>query len=97
MAVDDAQSAPTKVVSWVGSSAAIAACGSLALAGTITGAVGLAVGDKVFANPKVALAAQVLGGFHVPAANTVNFYVATPNGIGSMPAMSWDVFVIRTE
>lgn len=96
-AFDDAQQAPVRIFSFVGSSAAIANTGSLMLVGTITGGTGLKIGDKVFASPKVELSAAILGGFHIPTTNTLNFYVASPDGVGSMRAMSWDVFAIKTE
>ena len=97
MAVDDAQTPPVDVHSFIGSSAALANTGSLGICGTITNATGLKVGDKVFANPKVALSSTFLAGFHIPTTNCLNFYAINPAGVGSLAAMGWDVFAVRTE
>jgi len=91
----------TNFFNFVGTSAGITAVGSAAVAvGTVTNATGLAVGDIVFGNPKVALAGHVGAvGFHVPTNDTLNVYIANikPDSAGSIPAEGWDIFAIRTK
>ena len=72
------------------------AANALAVA-TLTGVSNVVAGDRVFANPKAALDAQVgLGEIRVPTTNTIVLRFVTPGATaGSQPAVGWDVFVLK--
>lgn len=97
--VDPDSATVTRLLSFVGSSAALSAVGTATTAiATITAATGVAVGDKVFGNPRVALGGDLgLGGFHVPTTNVINALITnpSPDGGGSLPARGWDITVVR--
>lgn len=88
------------MLGFIGSSASITsvAVGEITI-GTITNATGLAVGDKVFGNPKAAtLQTGRLGiaAFYVPTTNVLNVHIANLGTVaGSLPAVGWDMFAVR--
>jgi len=88
-----------KIYAFVGSSAAIAAIGTCKTAtGTIIGATGLAVGDKIFGNRREAMAAGVaVAGFLVATTNCLNFFVVNtePNTAGSLTVSTWGIVAVR--
>ncbi len=90
--------------SFIGSSALITGLGTLIHAvATIAIAAGadLAVGDRVFGNPKAGagLGPRIsVGPFRVPSINTLNVDIANldPDSAGSFPAVGWDLTVMRS-
>ena len=91
----------SRLFSAIGTSPAVAAIGSAStVVATLTGmgSIGAAVGDKVFGNPKQALAGHIaFGGLHIPTTNVLNVYLANtkPDSAGSAPAIGWDVVIYR--
>ena len=85
----------------IGTTPAVSAIGSGAVT-TVTltnfASLGIAVGDKVFCNPKQALAGHIaFGGAHIPTTNVINIYLGNtkPDSAGSAPAIGWDALLIR--
>ena len=91
-----------RMYGFVGSNAGltdIAAYGGAIAIGTITGATGLNVGDKVFGVRKnTNLQAGLLTSqFYIPTTNVLNVHVGNlGTGAGSLPAGGWDVVALRT-
>jgi len=102
LALDDGSSGvPLKMFSFVGSSPAIGSIGDqLGLVATISGGKDLLVGDKVFCNPRPPLLAagrMAFSHFQVPSNAILSFSVhCIGTAGGSLSAMGWDVFAIRT-
>ena len=95
----------TKMYSFVATLSAAIAIGSgvlgvgtlQSLTGSGVGCAEIAIADKVFGNPKVALSSVLVAGFHVPTTNTLNVYL-TPRpeaGAGSLAACGFDIVSIR--
>ena len=100
--IPDGNTSVQRFIGFVGSSALITAVGVAdEVTGTITNATGLAVGDKVFGNPRpvIAAAAKIaLSYFNVPTANVLNFKAVNIGTMaGSLAASGWDIFAIRSS
>ena len=82
----------------VGSSGAIAMNATYGrLIGTITGMSQLLRGDVVMATPRITVPTYGIAGFAVPSNTLLNFYAQDTTGVatGTIPALSWDVLVVR--
>ena len=99
--VGDSGSQVSQVLGFTGTNAAITAVGSGAIAvGTITNAMGIAAGDKIFGAMKADRSAGHVGvaGFYVPINNVLNVFLqnSKPDSAGSFPATGWDTVALRS-
>ena len=96
MYIPDANNILSQINFAVGSTPAVGVATAAIGLATISVA-GLAVGDKVFVNPK-SLMTLAFAGTHIPAADTLNILLANPVlAVGTQPALGWDILRIKSE
>lgn len=102
-AVDDGNvGVPIRFISFVGTTPAVASMNfNVPIVATISGASDLQRNDKVFGLPRNALAvgnAVGISHFHVPSNSLLHVTLhAIGTAAGSLSAMGWDIFAIRTQ